>query len=139
MTTTETKAPAINQAWPEQGGIYIGVRLIDGQTHHVIIPGGVEHDIPASHDDAAERIANKGEINGFSDWRNGSQEDYMLAYINAPERFNRKGIESVYISTTPYGSSDAWAVVFEHGCVYVSNRDYEFLVRPFRSIIASSL
>ena len=33
MTATATTAPAIGQEWPEQGGIYIGSRLIDGATH----------------------------------------------------------------------------------------------------------
>ena len=40
MSTT----PAINQHWPEQGGIFIGSRLIDGQVHHIVIPGGTEFD-----------------------------------------------------------------------------------------------
>ena len=39
--------PAINQPWPEQGGIYIGSRLIDGQVHHIVIPGGTEQDAQA--------------------------------------------------------------------------------------------
>ena len=139
MSATATKAPAINQLWPEQGGIYIGDRLIDGQIHHVIIAGGTEHDVEACHNNAADRIADKGEINGFSDWRNGSQEDYMLAYINARDRFNRSGMESVYVSSTPYGSDCAWAVDVELGAVSDWYRNYEFLVRPFRSIIASSI
>ena len=139
MSATATKAPAINQLWPEQGGIYIGDRLIDGKVHHIIIPGGTEFDIEACHNNAAERIAAKGEINGFSDWRNGSQEDYMLAYINARDKFNQGGVESIYVSSTPYGSCFAWAVGFEYGSVGCWGRSSGFLVRPFRSIIASSI
>ncbi len=90
--TTLIFTPSIGQPWPEQGGIYIGSRLIDGQTHHVIIPGGTEYDIRANYNNAAERIAAKGEINGFSDWHHGSQEDVMLAYINVPDLFCRGGI-----------------------------------------------
>ncbi|MGB3290982.1 MAG: hypothetical protein WBA83_17045 [Burkholderiaceae bacterium] len=138
-TSTTTEVPAIGQPWPEQGGIYIGSRLKDGQTHHLIIPGGIEHDIEASHNNAAERIAAKGEINGFSDWRHGDQEDVMLAYINAKEHFHRKGFESIQITATPYGSTSAWAVGFERGRVYIGFRLYEFRVRPFRSFIASSI
>jgi hypothetical protein len=131
--------PAIGQPWPEQGGVYIGPRLIDGQTHHVVIPGGTEFDIKASHDNAAERITAKGEINGFSDWRHGSQEDAMLAYINVPNLFHREGVESIQITSTPFGQSTAWAVDFEGGDVGALYRSNEFRVRPFRSIIASSL
>ncbi|MFT0533983.1 hypothetical protein ACMHYJ_14315 [Castellaniella hirudinis] len=138
-TATAVTIPAIGQPWPEQGGVYIGARLIDGQIHHVVIPGGTEYDIKASHDNAAERIAAKGEINGFSDWRHGSQEDAMLAYINAPNLFHREGLESIQITSTPYGSNYAWAVDFENGTVDTYTRTNEFRVRPFRSIIASSL
>ena len=137
--TTMILVPAIGQPWPEQGGVYIGPRLIDGQTHHVIIPGGTEYDIKASHDNAAERIAAKGEINGFSDWRQGSQEDLMLAYINVPGLFRREGMESIQITSTPSDELTAWAVDFEDGSVLTRCRIGEFRVRPFRSIIASSL
>ncbi|MFT0546965.1 hypothetical protein ACMHYO_11555 [Allopusillimonas ginsengisoli] len=68
-----TPPATIGQPWPEQGGIYIGPRLIDGQIHYIIIPGGVEYDIKACHNSAAESIAAKGEINGFCDWHHGSQ------------------------------------------------------------------
>jgi hypothetical protein len=44
-----------------------------------------------------------------------------------------------YWSATPYGSSTAWAVDFENGTVYYWGRYGEFRVRPFRSIIASSI
>jgi len=140
MTTTATlEIPTIGQPWPEQGGIYIGPRLKDGQVHHLIIPGGTDFDIKASHDNAAERIAAKGTINGFSDWYHGDQENLMLAYINAREQFHRKGRESIQISATLYGAYDAWAVDFESGDVLIYHRLNEFRVRPFRSIIASSI
>ncbi len=42
---TATSAPAIGQEWPEQGGVFIGTRLIDGVAHHIIIPGGAEFDL----------------------------------------------------------------------------------------------
>lgn len=133
--TTLIFTPSIGQPWPEQGGIYIGSRLIDGQTHHVIIPGGTEYDIRASYDNAAERIAAKGELNGFSDWRHGSREDVMLALINVPDLFHCRGMESIQITSTPYGQHHhAWAVDFQFGCVDTWPRYDEFRVRPFRSI-----
>ncbi|NYT26208.1 hypothetical protein H0A73_21685 [Alcaligenaceae bacterium] len=134
-TATLVQIPAPGQPWPEQGGIYVGARVIDGVVHHRIIPGGTDQDIVASHNNAAERIAATGEINGFSDWTHGDQRDLMLAYINAPDLFHRGGIESVQITSTPYGSFIAWAVDFESGSVSIFTRDGEFRVRPFRSFI----
>ncbi len=140
MTTVATlEIPTIGQPWPEQGGIYIGSRLKAGQVHHLIIPGGPDFDIKASHNNAAERIAAKGDINGFSDWRHGDQRDVMLACINVPDLFEQSGYESIQITSTPHGSGSAWAVCFEHGLVYAYHRYREFRVRPFRSIIASSI
>lgn len=44
-TKTKATVPAINQPWPEQGGIYIGSRLINGAVHHIVIAdGGTTHD-----------------------------------------------------------------------------------------------
>lgn len=140
MTTVATlEIPTIGQPWPEQGGIYIGSRLKDGQVHHLIVPGGPTFDIQASHNNAAERIAAKGEINGFSDWRHGDQRDVMLAYINVPDLFEQSGYDSIQITSTPFDSNYAWAVDFEDGSVSADGRNGEFRVRPFRSIIASSL
>ena len=129
--------PVIGQAWPEQGGIYIGTRLIDGAVHHIVIPGGVEHD--------AKEVAFKGveasipkELNGFSDWRAPDQEDLMLAWINAREHFEKSGWASYYWSRTERDGL-AWAVDFERGTTIRSFRYYEFRVRPFRSFSDSSL
>ena len=129
--------PAIGQAWPEQGGIYIGARLIDGATHHVVIPGGVEHDI--------KDVAFKGvraciptELNGQGDWRAPDQEDLMLAWINAREHFEKSGLASYYWSRTERDGW-AWAVGFEYGTTTNDTRGDEFRVRPFRSFPDSSL
>lgn len=131
--------PAVGQAWPEQGGIYIGSRVIDGQPHHVIIPGGVEHDIESvEFKDVETRAAAVGEINGHSDWRAPEQEDLMLAWINAREHFVRHGMGSIYWSRSEHHGCP-WAVGFEYGSVYYYYRYSEFRVRPFRSFIASSI
>ena len=126
--------PAINQPWPEQGGIYIGSRLIDGQVHHIVIPGGTEHDAEGvAFKDVATSIP--AEINGHSDWRVPSQEDLMLAWINAREHFVQEGSDSIYWSGAAYNDAWAWAVVFENGLTFLSNRYFEFRVRPVRRFI----
>ena len=133
MSTT----PAINQPWPEQGGIFIGSRLIDGLVHHVVIPGGIEFDhtdIPFSR--VEQVVAEGDELNGFSDWRAPDKEDLMLAYINSREFFDTGGW---YWSRTPDGEHWAWAVDFEYGLTYGRNRGYEFRVRPVRSFPASAI
>ena len=133
MSTT----PAINQHWPEQGGIYIGSRLIDGQVHHIIIPGGTEFDhadIPFSR--VEQVVAEGDELNGFSDWRAPDKEDLMLAYINAREHFDT---DSWYWSRTVESDNWAWAVDFEAGFTCNGNRGYEFRVRPVRSFPASAI
>jgi hypothetical protein len=129
--------PAIGQAWPEQGGIYIGARLIDGAVHHVVIPGGVEHDIK---DVAFQGVQTciPTELNGQGDWRAPDQEDLMLAWINAREHFEKKGIASVYWSRTERADW-AWAVDFEDGFTNSYYRGNEFRVRPFRSFPDSAL
>ena len=132
MSTT----PAINQHWPEQGGIFIGSRLIDGQVHHVVIPGGIEFDhadIPFSR--VEQVIAEGDELNGFSDWRAPDQEDLMLAYINAREHFEREGMASYYWSRTVDDDNWAWAVDFEDGSTDGYPRNLEFRVRPVRRFI----
>ena len=130
--------PAINQAWPEQGGIYIGSRLINGDVHHVVIPGGVEHDgKDIKFDDAAASIPK--DLNGHADWRMPEKEDLMLAYINGREHFEQSGRASIYWSSTEEDEDWAWAVGFVRGYTSNNYRYYEFRVRPFRSFTDSSL
>ena len=133
MSTT----PAINQHWPEQGGIFIGSRIIDGQAHHIVIPGGIEFDhvdIPFSR--VEQVVAESDELNGFSDWRAPDKEDLMLAYINSREHFDTDGW---YWSRTPEDDHWAWAVDFENGNTRDFSRYNEFRVRPVRSFPASAI
>jgi len=137
MTATATSTPSIGQEWPEQGGVFIGSRLIDGVTHHIIIPGGSEFDlVDVEFKDLDSAVAGRGEVNGHGDWHAPDQKDMMLAYINVPDLFDK---DDWYWTNKPYGSLSAWAVNFEDGGVDVWLRDDEFRVRPVRSIIASSL
>ena len=133
MSTT----PAINQHWPEQGGIFIGSRLIDCQVHHVVIPGGIEFDhagIPFSR--VEQVIAEGDELNGFSDWRAPDKEDLILAYINAREHFDTSGC---YWSRTPEDEHYTRAVEFEGGRTFIRYRSLELRVRPVRSFPASAI
>lgn len=137
--TVAVAIPTIGQHWPEQGGIYIGSRLIGGQAHHIVI-AELADDIKnvefANVDVAVTAI---GEINDHNDWRAPEQEDLMLAFINAREHFVREGRESIYWSRTQCSAYSAWAVVFENGHVSSTTRHDEFRVRPFRSFIHSSI
>ena len=133
MSTT----PAINQHWPEQGGIFIGSRLIDCQVHHVVIPGGIEFDHADIQFSRVEQVIAEGdELNGFSDWRAPDKEDLILAYINAREHFDTSGC---YWSRTPEDEHCTWAVDFEDGYASYYYRYYEFRVRPVRSFPASAI
>lgn len=142
MSTTETisRAPTIGQSWPEQGGVYIGQRLIDGVAHHIIAAAGIESDIEkVEFKNVDKAVADVGEINGHADWRAPEQEDLMLAYVNAPDQFVRDGgWATVYWSRSEHHDWP-WAVVFEYARVCRTNRGSEFRVRPFRSIVASSI
>nr|WP_319566231.1 hypothetical protein [uncultured Rhodoferax sp.] len=133
-TQIKVTIPAINQPWTEQGGIYVGPRLIDGVVHHVVIAdGGTKHDIEDQDSKDAQGVQ-FGEINGHSDWHAGDQEDLMLAYINAREHFEK----SYYWSRSEHHGWP-WAVDFETGDTDSLNRNGEFRVRPFRSFPDSSI
>lgn len=128
----ETTIPAIGQHWTAQGGIYIGARLIDGAVHHIVIPGGIEHDALNVPFADVEKVIPK-EINGHTDWRAPDQEDLMLAYINAREHFVQEGSDSFYWSRSVHHNWP-WVVGFEGGYTSTTRyRDNEFRVRPFRS------
>ena len=132
MSTT----PAINKHWPEQGGIFIGSRLIDCQVHHVVIPGGIEFDHADIQFSRVEQVIAEGdELNGFSDWRAPDQEDLMLAYINSREHFDT---DDWYWSRSEHHGW-AWAVDFENGGTDYGYRHDEFRVRPVRSFPASAI
>lgn len=136
---SETTIPTIGQLWPEQGGIYVGSRLIDGQVHHIITPAGIEHDQKADFDKIEAGGVEFGEINGHSDWQAGEQEDLMLGHINTREHFVQTGgLDSIYWSRS-FHHGWPWAVGFEYGDVNDDRRYDEFRVRPFRSVIASSI
>ncbi|CAK7069538.1 MAG: hypothetical protein KER_03044 [Kerstersia gyiorum] len=133
--TTNT-IPAIGQSWAEQGGTYLGQRLIGGVQHHIIVSPSVENDIEdVKFANVDQAVTDAGEINGHSDWRAPDQEDLMLAYVNAPDLFLREGTGSIYWSRSEHHGWP-WAVDFESGYVLSGYRSLEFRVRPFRSFVA---
>lgn len=138
MNEKKVTPPKIGELWADQGGIYCGMRLIDGVEHHVITTAGIDHDLTGKNFDEAES-AQFGEINGHSDWNTGEQEDYMLAYANARVQFKCDGgTDSVYW-TRSFHHDWPWAVDFEYGYVFYYDRSNKFRVRPFRSFVASSI
>lgn len=135
MNEKQIAVPKIGELWAEQGGIYCGKRIKDGEERYVVTPAGIDHDLTKNNFDEAES-AQFGGINGHSDWSTGEQEDYMLAYVNAREQFKCDGgIDSVYW-TRSFHHNWPWAVDFEDGVVNYDYRDTKFRVRPFRSFIA---
>lgn len=138
-TATALTVPVLGQKWQEQGGIFIGSRLIEGQLHH-IIAAELQHDITdVSGHNVESAVSEAGEINGHTDWRAGAQEDLMLAYINGREHFVRENNESsIYWSCLVDSHGWQWAVVFADGCVLNLTRHFKFRVRPFRRFVHSS-
>lgn len=138
MSENKVTPPKLGELWEEQGGIYCGMRLIDGVEHHIVTTAGIDHDqLEKNFAEAAS--AQFGEINGHSDWNTGEQEDYMLAYVNARSQFKCDGgMGSIYWTRSDHHGW-AWAVDFEHGYVNDDFRRNKFRVRPFRSFIASSI
>lgn len=136
-TATAIRIPAPNQPWPEQGGIYVGSRVVNGVLQHTVTTdGGTVHD-RENQTFAQAKNAEFGEINGHSDWHAGDQEDLMLAYINCREHFKQDG-DSIYWSRNEHHGWP-WVVDFEYGYTNYYSRRNEFRVRPFRSFSDSSL
>lgn len=132
-----TLPPKLGSYWEGQGGIYVGDRLIDGNVSHVIAACGVKHDILDVTFARVEKVIPR-EIDGHTDWFAPEQEDLMLAYVNAREHFVHAGDDSIYWSRSVHYTF-AWAVDLENGFTCNDNRNYEFRVRPFRSLPASTL
>jgi len=128
--------PLPGQPWPAQGGIYAGSYVKDGQLHHGIFAAGVDSDVQTSFDTLDGKVKDLPQIAGFSDWRAPDQREVMLSFIANPDDFNRKGYDSIYLTSTPFGSYFAWVLGFEGGNVVVYARSSEFRFRPFRSFVA---
>ncbi len=137
MQIEKTTPPKVGELWTEQGGVYCGIRQIDGVECWVLCAPGVEHDIVGVQFGQVEAVI-PAELNGHTDWRAPDREDLMLAFVNARDCFVQKGADSIYWSRSHHHGWP-WAVVFEIGYVRSDYRLYEFRVRPFRRVIASSI
>ena len=75
----ELNLPQLGELWPEEGGVYCGDRIIEGQLVHIVFK--------PSPDDNIE-ITGPSVLPAFdAGWRPPVLEDYMLAFVNAKEYF----------------------------------------------------
>lgn len=149
-----SNAFVVGQYAEGQGGIYIGLTAQGRHLFAAAAPldgdfefGGYGDELEGYSDlDGAENTRKLLERGGHpaalaaSEYTADGHKDFYLPshrellQLVAAEGFNSDG-EYTWTST-PYGSSYAWAVVFECGYVYFWFRYDEFRVRPVRSIIA---
>ena len=148
-------APAIGEFWKEQGGTYIGIlRDADGIEYHNVISleqefNGVkwgERGKEIAHctsdrDGLANTIAMaeagselardilRMRLNGFDDWALPARHQLRLAYLNAPESFDK---ESWYWSSTQFSAYGAWLQYFANGGQLTWLKDSEYRARAVR-------
>lgn len=154
-TPTRLSRPAlIGATLPGQGGIYAGDILgDDGTVYGLVVAEDDLHgtyqwspedgEIQASSWDGlvntnallrldnshpAARAAKAYSADGHADFYLPSKREMQIVSANLPHLFQKE----VYWTSTPYGSSYAWAVDFEIGYVDSWLRGYEFRVRPVR-------
>lgn len=129
--------PQVGEYWPEQGGLYVGSRIINGSVHHVVIAdvGTLYDRVNQNHKEALH--TRFGEIDGHDDWHAGDKEDHMLAYVNAREHFGQE-TRSIYWTRSVHDNCPwPWAFDFEDGCCFsIPPEANEYRVRPFRSFTA---
>lgn len=77
---------------------------------------------------AAARAAKAYSADGHADFYLPAKRELQIIAANLPHLFQPKP----YWTSTPYGSTRAWAVSFEYGAVYYWPRRNEFRVRPVR-------
>ena len=143
--------PKIGEYLTGQGGIYVGDILgNDGVLYGLITAkeqdvgrakwgGDGERDLSdwdglsntnrLRKECPAAKLASDYEADGHADFYLPARRELIVAAANVPHLF---GKESWYWTSTPYGSTSAWAVDFEDGGVSLYGRSHEFRVRPFR-------
>lgn len=154
-TPSRLSRPAlIGATLPGQGGIYAGDILGDDGTVYGLVAAeddlqGVyqwspnDGEIQASSWDGlvntnallrldsshpAARAAKAYSADGHADFYLPAKRELQIIAANLPHLFQPK----LYWTSTPYGSSGAWAVGFEDGSVNYWYRYNEFRVRPVR-------
>ncbi|MEN5063592.1 DUF1566 domain-containing protein [Achromobacter aegrifaciens] len=149
-----SNAFVVGQYAEGQGGVYIGLTAQGRHLFAAAAPldgefefGGYGDKLEGYSDlDGAEntrKLLERGNhpaaLSAYEYTADGHKDFYLpshreLLQVVAAEGFDDDG-EYTWTST-PYGSSYAWAVNFESGCVSTWSRHAEFRVRPVRSIIA---
>lgn len=149
-----SKEFVVGQYAEGQGGIYIGQTAQGRHLFAAAAPldgsfefGGYGDELEGYSDlDGAEntrRLLERGDhpaaLAAPKYTADGHQDFYLpshreLLQVVAVEGFNTNG--DYTWTSSPYGAGYAWAVRFEHGSVGYWYRDFEFRVRPVRSIIA---
>jgi hypothetical protein len=162
MTTNPTPItitpPAPLANWPEQGGVYIGIKATpDGKAFYLVAAIG-EHELEdqtwgeygkriegadSYHDSRAntEAMAAAGselaqkilalDIAGHADWALPSQADGYLLAANAKHLMQQS---DYYWLSTQYSAGSAWYQGFDHGTQSAYGKDCEFRAVPVRSI-----
>lgn len=146
--------PAHGEYWEGQGGYYICTlpALLGLPARHLIVgkeeakrtfgpqqefSGCASHiDGPANTkallahgDHPAAQWAAAYAADGHSDFHLPAKLDLMMAYICAPQLFNKDGL---YWTSTQYSRTIAFVQCFESGTSGWENKDYEHRVRAFR-------
>lgn len=150
--------PAAGEYWTGQGGRFIctlpalmGMRAraliaADGEKSGLIY--GPDMDVPGAtsqidgaantaallatgKDHPAAKWASEYTADGHTDFFLPARLDLLMAYICAPQLFQKAGW---YITSTQGSSYGAFAQYFECGSSYWGDKDIQRLVRPFRVI-----
>ena len=152
-TSTDLIIPKLNEYWPGQGGFFRGAHLLGGflieaadflpkryqfGNYGKVLKGysdldGAENTRKLVEiDSPAAKAAAEYTADGHADFFLPAQRELMQAFLatgcREQEPFSM-------LSSTPYGSHYAWAVVFKDVSVGRWHRDGEFRVRPFRRFI----
>lgn len=119
LVIAEDDLPGKFQWSPDEGPI-------DGSSWDGLVNTNALLRLDSSH--LAARAAKNYTTDGHDDFYLPSKRELQLIAANLPHLFQKE----VYWTSTPFGSSYAWAVVFEYGCVTHWYRHVEFRVRPVR-------
>ena len=155
---TTTQPPALLTYWPQEGGIYIGIKATpDGKAFHVVAAIGdnelvdqewgeygkrIEgadsyHDGRANTEAMAAGGSELGKkvlalsIAGHTDWALPSQADGHLLAANAKHLMNQ---DDCYWLSTQYSANNAWYQDFHNGYQFTGSKDCEFRAVPVRCI-----
>ena len=154
---TITAAPNPGEAWPAQGGIYIGIRVTPGGAPVHLVAAIGAHEIEDAewgpygqsikgatsyHDGRAntQAMAEAGselatrvlalDIDGHTDWHLPSQADAHLLAANAKHLMQ----PDIYWTSTQYSANHAWYQYFTSGTQLITSKDCEFRAVPVRTI-----